>query len=690
MLSIGIQLKARRSLPCAHFVAAAIVTTVALAHASPAAGAVPARPFGSHPAAYAAGSILPNHLSQATLDQAVRDFYDSWKAEYLSQDCGAGRYLVRAGIDSANLTVSEAHGYGMIIAALMAGHDPNAQTIFDGLYAFFKDHPTATHANLMSWYQNNSCNDAQGNDSAADGDLDIAFALLLADDQWGSAGAIDYASQALAVLADIKDGDLDATNRYVKLGDWVLSGDAKYYPSTRSSDFMMDHYRSFANASADPDWSALTDRSYAIISEIQTNYSATTGLLPDFVLNPLTTPTPANPGFLEGPTDGYYSYNAARDPWRIGSDFLVSGDPRAKAALDPLNAWIRAATGEQPSSIRAGYKLDGSPVSGSNYQSLAFIAPFGVGAMVDASNQSWLNDIWDLLVSTPLSAEGYFENTLKVLSMLVMSGNWWAPDAYICGDAVVDPGEQCDDGNSVDGDGCDSNCTTTGCGNAIVTAGEQCDDGNLQAGDCCDASCQFEIAGTGCDDGEYCTLTDTCDGTGSCQGLAQPSVSCIVPLAAGKSVLLLKDRASRDVLSWKWGRGPEVLLAAFGNPDVTDDYRLCIYEQTGPAASVFLDASAPSSPVKWSSLGTKGFKYKDADLIPDGLRLLKVKPGPAGKAKIKVKGKGANLAITKLGFDPSATITVQLHAGSGSCFGAAYSAPFSRNDSGQFKAGNTP
>jgi len=27
-----------------------------------------------------------------------------------------------------------------------------------------------------------------------------------------------------------------------------------------------------------------------------------------------------------------------------------------------------------------------------------------------------------------------------------------------CGDGILDPGEECDDGNNVNGDGCDENC----------------------------------------------------------------------------------------------------------------------------------------------------------------------------------------------------------------------------------------
>ena len=217
-------------------------------------------PFASHPFSYAAGSIQPNHVSQAVLDQAVRDFYDAWKTRYLRQTCGTGRYVVVTKVGPGNLTVSEGHGYGMILAALMAGHDARAREVFDGMYAHFRQHPTATHGHLMSWNQNGGCVDAQGNDSASDGDLDIAYALLLADKQWGSCGAIDYKSEALAVLADIQSGELDGSGQYVLLGDWVTPSDAQYYPSTRSSDFMPDHYRSFDAAAGGGPWTGLLDR----------------------------------------------------------------------------------------------------------------------------------------------------------------------------------------------------------------------------------------------------------------------------------------------------------------------------------------------------------------------------------------------------------------------------------------------
>jgi len=66
----------------------------------------------------------------------------------------------------------------------------------------------------------------------------------------------------------------------------------------------------------------------------------------------------------------------------------------------------------------------------------------------------------------------------------------------VCGNSIVETGEQCDDGNAVSGDGCSSSCQDEGpvCGNSVVETGEQCDDGNGLSGDGCSATCQTEAA----------------------------------------------------------------------------------------------------------------------------------------------------------------------------------------------------
>ena len=81
----------------------------------------------------------------------------------------------------------------------------------------------------------------------------------------------------------------------------------------------------------------------------------------------------------------------------------------------------------------------------------------------------------------------------------------------VCGNGALEVGEQCDDGNTTSGDGCDGACTIeTGwtcaspgqacqalCGDGLLRGGEQCDDGNSVAGDGCDAACMTE-AGWAC------------------------------------------------------------------------------------------------------------------------------------------------------------------------------------------------
>jgi cysteine-rich repeat protein len=82
-----------------------------------------------------------------------------------------------------------------------------------------------------------------------------------------------------------------------------------------------------------------------------------------------------------------------------------------------------------------------------------------------------------------------------------------------CGDGLLEPGEECDDGNTVDGDGCNADCTITGdagvdggntsdagvrrCGDGKLKQDEGCDDGNNISGDGCSESCQLEFCGDG-------------------------------------------------------------------------------------------------------------------------------------------------------------------------------------------------
>jgi endo-1,4-beta-D-glucanase Y len=346
---------------------------------------------------YTAGSITPDHLDQQALDRAVQDYYDAWKARYIRQECGDGRYILFTTTATPGgentISISEGHGYGMLITVLMAGYDPQAQTIFDGMLRFFKDHPSANSPHLMAWKQVQGCTDVEpGNTgSASDGDMDIAYALLLADQQWGSQGEIDYRQEARGVIQALKEQIVNPQTHTLLLGDWVLPDETKYYFSTRTSDFMPGHLRAYSQASGDPAWQQVLDRTYQLLTDIHQEYSPQTGLLPDFIVDLNHTPRPAEAYFLENDSDGWYGYNACRDPWRLGVDYLLTGDRRALVLLHPLNAWIQDSTGGHPAVVKSGYHLDGKSPDERDYLDLAFGAPLSVAAMAEGENQAWLN-----------------------------------------------------------------------------------------------------------------------------------------------------------------------------------------------------------------------------------------------------------------------------------------------------------
>jgi cysteine-rich repeat protein len=60
-----------------------------------------------------------------------------------------------------------------------------------------------------------------------------------------------------------------------------------------------------------------------------------------------------------------------------------------------------------------------------------------------------------------------------------------------CGNGVPDPGEECEDGNDEDGDGCSARCLVEYCGDGIFNnfPYEECDDGNTDDSDACSNLC---------------------------------------------------------------------------------------------------------------------------------------------------------------------------------------------------------
>jgi cysteine-rich repeat protein len=109
--------------------------------------------------------------------------------------------------------------------------------------------------------------------------------------------------------------------------------------------------------------------------------------------------------------------------------------------------------------------------------------------------------------------------------------------AIVCGDGLVDfLTEDCDDGDLTAGDGCDAACTiesgfdcgfeepsvcVLACSDGFVDAGEECDDANVTNGDGCDAVCTTE-ANFSCN-----------DDPSVCANIAAECAAAVVAVAAG-------------------------------------------------------------------------------------------------------------------------------------------------------------
>lgn len=111
-------------------------------------------------------------------------------------------------------------------------------------------------------------------------------------------------------------------------------------------------------------------------------------------------------------------------------------------------------------------------------------------------NTTASNQFVTLRLSLPVSNSGGSALTtyLRNVSVQVLRS--------ICGNGFEQPGEQCDDGNLLDCDGCKPDCSSISpiCGDGLVTCDEACDDGNALVGDGCSAACQDET--------EYCQLAE--------------------------------------------------------------------------------------------------------------------------------------------------------------------------------------
>ena len=271
---------------------------------------------------------------------------------------------------------------------------------------------------------------------------------------------------------------------------------------------------------------------------------------------------------------------------------------------------------------------------------------------------------------------------------------------------MIDPGEECDDGNTSNSDCCafcqfrpdGAPCTSDGdpftrdvcdgagtcqhvlCGNTVLDPGEVCDPGDPTVpGACCAADCQSVLPrGTLCDADSFPGTRDVCDGEGRCV----QSVLCGAPHQGCRSDsagsrLLLKAGGTGGQLKWNWeGVAGETTPENLGDPSVGTAVQVCLYAGGVPVATTLVPPGGTCGARPCWRRTASGFHYRDPGLAIDGLKRIRLAVQSDGSL-VSLRGRGSDLALPPT--LPLATpITMQLlifEPGATRCWEAVYSTP---------------
>ncbi|HVZ81877.1 MAG TPA: glycosyl hydrolase family 8 [bacterium] len=327
--------------------------------------------------------------------------YSSFKTTYFANDCSGHSNWTRVRINPGNSeTYSEGMGYGMLMAAYLEPAS-GGQTVVQQLLNFINANLDAR--GLMNWHV--SCSSTLGGNSAADGDLDIAFGLIVADGRWPGNGFGTAATNFLSSILSYETGTCGTG-----------PGDAPGFTNcstgyTYPSYFAPSYYTTFQCFTGNNAWATLKTNTYNQLAYWYSNYA-----LP-----------PEQIKMSSGQwNSGDYQYNSCRVPWRLSLDYLWNGNTTAQDQCQKIVTNFKT-TDPAPSTMGDGYSYSSGAKNSGNHNA-AFMGPAGDGAMVNSSNQSWLDSEYTNLKSLSMGS-AYYQDAHKVISLMVQTGIFTDPCA---------------------------------------------------------------------------------------------------------------------------------------------------------------------------------------------------------------------------------------------------------------------
>ena len=361
---------------------------------------------------FAIGVAIYNTQSQerqiGISSQKIQSQYRIWKKYYLRGN--ETQKFVKTNNSSKNRTLSEAQGYGMVITVMAAQQGFGSQKTFDQLTSYYLNHRISSRNSLMAWRQNQQgekmTSTKAEKTSATDGDLDIAYALMLADKKWGSNGKFDYHTLALQLLGDIYKYEINPKTALPKVGNWAQGKNGNV---VRTSDLISAYFREFASYTKDGRWTKTMQNSQRTLQELSNQHR--TGLMADFVVvsgNNLNINT-VKPNQIASKYDAEYGFNACRIPWRVAYDYQLNHSRISKGVITKIDNFFA-----RKKNITAIYTLDGKPIE--KYENEAFCAPVAYSAEV-LGNQI-LKSRYKKVLTAPIRSKDYYPATIQMLTLL--------------------------------------------------------------------------------------------------------------------------------------------------------------------------------------------------------------------------------------------------------------------------------
>lgn len=251
--------------------------------------------------------------------------WEKYKDQFINKD---GRVI---DYTQNGITTSEGQSYAMLRAVWV-----DDKKEFDLIWRWTRETMKRPNDHLFGWRWGKRSNGNYGftassdQNTAADADEDIAFALILAAKRWNNQS---YLTDSKNILKDLwtYDTAVASGRRFVIAGNWANSSSEII---VNPSYFAPYEYRIFAANDNSHNWESLIDSGYGLISQashLPLDKDKAVGLPPDWVSINKFSGQIASANVSNFTTN--YGLDAVRISWRLAVDGQWNNEARAKQYL---------------------------------------------------------------------------------------------------------------------------------------------------------------------------------------------------------------------------------------------------------------------------------------------------------------------------------------------------------------------